>query len=227
MKNIFSYDSKFMQILMLVADYMILNALFILCSIPIITIGAAQAGLYSGMRVLLDKQDDSPCVRAYFKGFASGFGKITIVWTVLLAVMALLVYNLVAVLILDQAGTYAPVWMCIVALVICILYQSMLTLFHSKFDCTIRQLFKNVLYVILAHPLRSIAVAVLAWIPVAVYAFAFDYFIQGTILWVAGYYSVAFGINVKIMEKPFQRLTENFVSTYEAEHGEIVLDEEK
>ena len=67
----------------------------------------------------------------------------------------------------------------------------------------------------------------LAWIPVAVYAFAFDYFIQGTILWVAGYYSVAFGVNLKIMEKPFQRLTENFVSTYEAEHGEIVLDEEK
>ena len=227
MKNIFSYDSKFMQILLLLADYMILNLLFILCCIPIFTIGAAQAGLYSGMRVLLDKEDDSPCSRAFFKGFSSGFGKITIVWTVLLAVMALLVYNLVATLILDLAGSYAPVWMCVLALAICILYQSMLTLFHSQFDCTIRQLLKNVFYVVLAHPLRSIAVAVLAWIPVAVFAFAFDYFIQGSIIWAAGYYSVAFGVNVKIMEKPFQTLTENFVSAYEAEHGEIVLEEEK
>ena len=226
MKNLFSYDSKFMQIMLLLADYIILNVIFILCCIPIFTIGAAQAGLYSGMRVLLDREDDSSCVRAFFRGFASVFGKITIVWIVMLVIMALLGYNLVAVLILEAAGAFAPKWMCIVGLVILAIYQSMLTLFHSKFGCTIRQLLKNAFYIILAHPLRSIAVAALTWAPVLVFAFAFDIFIQATPAWIVCYYSIAFGLNVKLMNKPFQTVTENFVAAYEAEHGEIVLEEE-
>ena len=45
--NFFSYESKPMQILMLLGDLIILNLLFILCSLPVFTIGAAQAGLYT------------------------------------------------------------------------------------------------------------------------------------------------------------------------------------
>ena len=225
MKNIFSYDSKFMQIMLIIADYMILNFLYVLCCIPIVTIGAAQAGLFSGMRVLLDPEDDNPCIRAFFKGFASGFGTITIVWVGLLAIMALMGYNLVAVMILEHAGAFAPTWMCIVGLVICAIYESVLTLFHSKFGCTVRQLIKNVLFVICAHPIRSLAVAVLVWAPLLIFALAFDIFIQGLLAWAIAYYSIAFGFCVKLMKKPFQTLTENFVAAYEAEHGEILLEE--
>ena len=215
-----------MQIMLIMADYIILNIVYLLCCIPIVTIGAAQAGLFTGMRVLQDPEDDSSCLKAFFKGFATGFGTITIIWVVLFGVMALMAYNLVAVLILDAAGSFAPVWMCITGLVICAIYQSILTLFHSKFGCTIRQLLKNVLYVICAHPLRSIAVAAFVWAPLLVFAFIFDIFIQGLLVWIVGYYSIAFGFCVRLMKKPFQTLTENFVAAYEAEHGEIVLEEQ-
>lgn len=225
MKNIFSYDSKFMQIMLIMADYIILNVVYVLCCIPIVTIGAAQAGLYSGMRVLLDREDDTSCLRAFFRGFANGFGTITVVWIGLLAIMALMGYNLVAVMILEAAGSFAPKWMCIAGLVVCALYQPMLTLFHSKFGCTIPQLLKNVLYVIMAHPLRSITVAILVWGPLLIFLFAFNIFLQGIFAWVVAYYSIAFGLCVRIMNKPFQTLTENFVAAYEAEHGEIIVDE--
>ena len=96
MKNIFSYESKFMQTLLVAADYIILNAVFILCCLPVFTIGAAQAGLYTGIRVLRDKEDDSSCLKAFFRGFKSGFGKITLVWCLFAVVIAILGYNLVA-----------------------------------------------------------------------------------------------------------------------------------
>lgn len=215
MKNIFSYESKFMQTLLIVADYIILNVVFILCCLPVITIGAAQAGLYTGIRKLRDKEDDSSCLKAFFHGFANGFGKITVVWCFLSVCIALLGYNLIAVLIFNYAGFAAPVWICVAGMTICIIYQSMVTLFHANFGCTAFQLLKNVFFVALAHPLRSIAVAIIAWAPVAVFLLNTPLFLQGTIAWLAAYYSLAFTLNIIIMEKPFRIFTENFTAEKE------------
>lgn len=210
MKNLFSYDSKFTQTVITLSDYLILNVLFLLCCIPIFTIGAAQAGLYSGIAALNDKEDDTPCVRKFFQGFSDGFGTITILWSISLCIMALMVYNLTAVLILDAAGAYAPVWLCVAILAVFIVYQSVMVMFHSRFGCTPGQLLKNVLYVILAHPLRSVAVAVLTWFPMIICAIAFDVFVKDLLLILLCYYSIAFLLNLSIMKKPFQTLENNF-----------------
>ena len=80
MKNLFSYDNKVMQVLMTIGDLVILNILFLLCSIPIVTMGAAQAGLYTAVRVITDKEDDSSPAAGFFRGFKTGFFKITLIW---------------------------------------------------------------------------------------------------------------------------------------------------
>ena len=43
----FNYDSPIMQFLTRLTDLFILNFLFLICSIPIITIGASATALYS------------------------------------------------------------------------------------------------------------------------------------------------------------------------------------
>ena len=240
MKSIFSYDSKFMQILLVVADYLILNFLFILCCLPIFTIGAAQAGLYTGIKVLQDKEDDSSCAKAFFRGFASGFGTITVSWVATAVIMVVLGYNLAMVLFYQYAGLYAPevlasipmyigektplVFSCI-GVVMLMIFQSTLTIFHASFSCTVGQLFKNVFLMILAHPLRCLTVTLLTWLPVVLLVLYPPFFLQASIAWFAIYYSVAFRINFKTMQKPFLVITQNFVEAYEAEHGEIVLEE--
>ena len=45
-KSAFSYDSKLMTILNNLADLIFVNLLFIICCIPIVTIGAARAALH-------------------------------------------------------------------------------------------------------------------------------------------------------------------------------------
>ena len=45
MEILFSYDSKLMQTLTFVGDLIILNLLYLLCCVPVFTIGAAQAVL--------------------------------------------------------------------------------------------------------------------------------------------------------------------------------------
>lgn len=223
MKSIFSYDSKLTQTVMTVADYIILNVLFVICCIPIITIGAAQAGLYSGISALNNPDDDTSCIRKFFQGFRSGFGTITLLWTITLAIIGLLSYLLYVLLILKAAGAYAPVWVCAVALVVLIIYQSVMVIFHSRFGCTPWRLVKNTLFVIFAHPLRSIAVALLIWFPVLLCALAFNIFIQNLILLAICYYSIASQLSLSVMKKPFKTLEDNFYSSLE----EAVENEEE
>lgn len=210
MSNIFSYDSKFMQALITISDHILLNVLFVVCCVPVFTIGAAQAGLYSGIRVLHNQEDDSSCFRAFWKGLCSGFGKVTLVWVGTALAMGMSASCLLYLLTLEQADLYAPVFTCLIVLVICMVYQSALSLFHSRFGCTAVQLIKNVVYMIIAHPVRCGAVAVLTWVPAAIFVYAPGLFMKMTIVWAAAYYSMAFGINLKIMEKPFRILTESF-----------------
>lgn len=212
MKSIFSYESKFMQTLLIAADYIILNAVFILFCIPLFTIGAAQAGLYTAMKVLRDKEDDSSVLKAFFRGFRSGFGSITLVWCVFSVVIVLLGYNLIAAWLYGLQGMNAPLWMALAGVILCMIFQSLLTPFHASFGCTPFQLVRNVFFVFLAHPLRSIALAILTWGPVIVLAVSLSIFLQGTIAWVAGYYSIAYSLIVGIMAKPFRIFAENFAA---------------
>ena len=92
--GIFSYDSKLMRLLGGLADMMLLNVLYIVCSIPVFTMGAAQAGLYNGLRNLHDPESEGGYVKAFFRGFQDGFLRITLVWTALLILVLGLVYLL-------------------------------------------------------------------------------------------------------------------------------------
>ena len=225
MMKMLNPESKFSKVINRMADYIILGVLWLVCCLPIFTIGAAQAGLYTGLKVLRDKEDDSSTLKAFFRGFKSGFGRITLVWCILALCMVLLGYNLVAAFIYGLQGMNAPLWMAVLGVFFCMVFQSLLTPFHASFGCTAWQLIRNVFFLFLAHPIRSIALTILTWGPAIVLAINLPLFLQGTIAWVAGYYSIAFSLNLSFMAKPFQIFTENFVAAYEEKNGEITLED--
>ena len=210
MDSIFSYESKFVQMLTQLADLVFLNVLYVFCCIPLFTIGAAQAALHSGIQQMLNKEDDRSCFKAFFRGFRSGFGKITLLHTLLLIIIAVLIWATGIAAIIS--GNTLSTWLCVLAVCVAALYHSMLTFFHSYFDCTPYLLLKNVLLIILAHPLRSLVVAVLVWFPLGVLMLNAYLFLQGFPLWALLYYGVAFLFCHSIMKKPFNEIKERFLS---------------
>lgn len=213
MEHAFSYESKFMQLMLQLADLLILNLLFLLCCIPIVTIGAAQAGLYNGIRQMMNKDDDRSCIKAFFKGFANGFGKITLVHTCFMLIIAMLAYVLYLLLVLQKAGFQSsPVWMTILALGICILFSSMLAPFHASFGCTAWQLVRNMYYVVMAYFIRSLVVAILIWLPVGIALMDLYIFMRAFPIWTFLYYSVAFLFIYSLTKKPFGDLKEDFLA---------------
>ena len=75
MSNVFSYESAPMQMLLRLGDLILLNVCYLACCIPVFTIGAAQAGLYSACRVMQDKTNDGSVTAAFFKGFRTEIGR--------------------------------------------------------------------------------------------------------------------------------------------------------
>lgn len=209
MGNLFSYDSKPMQILMYIGDLIIMNFIYLVCCIPVFTIGAAQAGMYSAAKIMLDKEDDSSLTAAFFKGFTNGFWTVTGAWglmTLLVVFVAFTGYTAI------QYG--APAWLIGIALVICCLFQSLIPLFHSRFGCTVKQLIRNSWFLLFAHPIRSIGVLLVIWFPIGMFMVDTYTFMSITPIWGTLYFSTAMLFGFSFMKKPFKVLTENFNETH-------------
>lgn len=221
--NLFSYESKPMQILMQLGDLIILNLLYLLCCLPIFTIGAAQAGLYTGVKALQDPEDDTYCTTAFFKGFRSGFKQITVAWCLLFAlelVLAVVAYLCVFYSYTSHADL--PLWAAIIALALTALFQSLITVFHSRFNCTALQLIRNAWFLATAYPIRSLAVAALTWLPVILFAVSnITVFMSLTPIWMTIYFSGAFCFCHTFMKKPFQILIDHFNEQKEGSAEEV------
>ncbi len=199
--NFFSYESKPMQILTFLGDLIFLNFAYLFCCIPIFTMGAAQAGLYTALKVLTDPEDDSSAMAAFFRGFKSGFGKVTVAWGILSLLLVV-----VALTGLTAIGYGSPLWIIAVAVCVVALFQSLVPAYHSRFDCSILQLLRNTLFFVMGYPLQSIFAAALIWLPVIVFLLDAVLFMELTPIWGTLYFSTACLFAYTFLKKPFKTL---------------------
>ncbi len=70
-------------------DLILLNILWLLCSVPFITIGASTTALYSVM-LKIAANEEGYIIRGFWTAFKKNFKQSTLVWLILLAVGAVL-----------------------------------------------------------------------------------------------------------------------------------------
>ena len=87
--RLFSYDSKFSLIMLKLCYGCYLNLLWLVCSLPVFTAGAATAALYD-VTLRLAREEDPPVTTRFFKAFRENFRQATILWLILLGIGALL-----------------------------------------------------------------------------------------------------------------------------------------
>lgn len=87
--NFLKPDSPVMNLLGTIADLIVLHILFVICCIPIVTIGAAySAKYYVAMKLI--RGEGSGVFKPFFKAFIRNFKQSTIVWAIFLVAYALL-----------------------------------------------------------------------------------------------------------------------------------------
>ena len=80
--RLFNPDSPLMQFLTRLADLVILNILWILFSLPIVTLGASTTALYRSVLTLIDGGGSST-VLLFWNAFRSNFKQSTLLFLVL------------------------------------------------------------------------------------------------------------------------------------------------
>ncbi|WP_455542360.1 YesL family protein [Intestinibacter sp.] len=85
MGKIFDYNNSFFSGISKISDTIVLNFIFVICSIPIVTIGASVTALYS-VSMKITRDEDVYVVREFFKQFKENFKKSTIIWLILLLI---------------------------------------------------------------------------------------------------------------------------------------------
>lgn len=89
----FNYDNPVWRFIGKFFDIMILNILWIVCSIPLFTIGASTTAVYYVMLKLV-RDEEGPTVRSFFKSFKENFKQATVIWLILLAAGAVIAFDL-------------------------------------------------------------------------------------------------------------------------------------
>lgn len=115
----FSYESKFSQAMLKLCGACYLNLLWILCSLPIFTMGASTTALYY-VTLKIVQGDENNITAMFFRAFRENFRQATTLWLIMLGIGLLLAGDgyILYHLHHSTAGVPAVLWTLMLALII-------------------------------------------------------------------------------------------------------------
>jgi uncharacterized membrane protein YesL len=115
----FSYESKFSQAMLKLCGACYLNLLWILCSLPIFTMGASTTALYY-VTLKIVQGDDNNITAMFFRAFRENFRQATTLWLIMLGIGLLLAGDGYILYHLHHStvGVPAVLWTLMLALII-------------------------------------------------------------------------------------------------------------
>lgn len=199
--KLFAPDSKFMRAMSLLGDLLVLNLVFLVCCLPVVTVGPAIAALdTAAFRIVRDTEGRS--VRVFFQAFRQNLRRGIGLWLVLLLAGAavaldiwlfaaftgplrflLVPFGILLALVLFTAGYAFPLL--------------------SQFDNTVKGTLKNALFLSVGYLPRTIAITVLNVFPFALLLWDMLMFLKCGFIWIFLYFAAAACLNAKLLEKVF------------------------
>ena len=113
-RNIFGFDGSFINICDKIFDVMALGFLWILCSIPIVTIGASTSALYYAM-VKCVKNGNGYIAREFFRSFRMNLVPGCFIWILVVAASLAMQLN-VGILMKETKGYVGLFFICVYTL---------------------------------------------------------------------------------------------------------------
>lgn len=170
MGKFFDMDSPFMRFLNRVADLMILNLLMIVCCIPVITIGAAFTGMHYVL-IKMVRGEEGYLLKGFFKSFTRNFRQATILWFIMLIVIAVYIGDFV---IFSYSELKFPTPLVIAVLAIAV-FMLMVAVYIfpllARFDNTVKNTIKNAFFIAVLNLPKTLVMVIVGIIPVAILYF--------------------------------------------------------
>jgi len=157
MRGFFSLDGAFNKYGSYIADTLILSVIWIIFSIPIITIGASTTAMfYVSTRRIADRE--GYITSDFWSSFKSNFGKATKLWLIILGLVLLLVFNIQNLQGLEMTGVSGGIvvygqyaLLLLIALISVFIFP-----ITARFHMSMMQIIKSSFYMSLRHFLTSL-----------------------------------------------------------------------
>ena len=156
-----------------VADLVILNILALICSIPIVTIGASWTAMYF-VTIRIVRKEEGYVIRDFFRSFKENFKQATIIWLLVIAVAAVFIGD---ILIYRMMPDQIP--QIIMIIVVALAYLVLGTVVYvfpvlSRFHNTIKNTIKNAFLLSVVNIPFTLIFIVLMILPVVLAIFVIE-----------------------------------------------------
>lgn len=158
MSRILAPDSGFMLFLSKLFDILIISLFFLVCCIPIVTIGPAFCALYASTRKVIVKREGY-VAKEFFHSFRINLAQGIIAWLIQFLIMLLMGINVfyVATSWKNMAGVIAAGVYFAVLCIILILSGYLFPIL-SRFECKGKKLISSAAMMAVAHPAASVMI---------------------------------------------------------------------
>lgn len=185
MRNLFNLDNPFVQFLARVGDLIIVNVLFLLCCLPVVTAGASIAAMHKVTQAMaLD--EDNGIVKTFFRGFRENFKQATALWLMMLFFAAAMGcnYMLISGFV---AGTPATVLKgaLVVAIGLVLVMAAYMFPLMVRYTNTLRELATNALILAVVKLPRTVGLFLLSCMPLLILALSLETFLNTMVFWLA------------------------------------------
>lgn len=173
MNKLFDLDSPFMRALSRMGDLMILNILVLFLCFPVITAGAAFTGMHFVLLKIV-RGEEGYLVRGFFKSFKQNFKQATILWLIMLFIIALIAADFIIL----NAGMELPVvYRMLILAVALILLMIAVYVFPvlARFDNTIKNTLRNAFLIAFLNLPKTILMVLLFFLPLVISYFLTSY----------------------------------------------------
>ncbi len=162
MGKFFNYDSPIMQTINKAVDCFFLSMMWLVFSIPLVTIGASTTALYYTVNKVI-RHDRSSIWKEFWGSFKQNFKQSTILWLILCVLYYVLITNCIIMyrVYLAEQGSIAVLILYVLSLVILMLWTSYLFPYIARFTNTTKNIMKISGFLFVRHFLTSVLLVVL------------------------------------------------------------------
>lgn len=214
--KLFSLDSPVMKALSFIGDLIILNVLFLVCCIPLVTIGASATALYT-ISMRMAAKDDRGILKPFFRAFKENFKKATVIWLTFLLIGAVLALGITMIYLNQSAFSNLIKVLYGVVILVYLVGLSWVFPLQAKFENSVKNTIKNAFIIGISRIGNSIVIAILLLIPVLMAVFFTKIFILTGFVWILCGFSVIAVLQSLVINTVFSRYT---VSSLEHENRE-------
>lgn len=159
MNKLFGMDSPLMAALMRIGDLLCLSVLWLVFSLPIVTIGASSAALYAAVHHCL-RRGGAGVWKSFWNAFRENFKRSTLAWLIELAVLALFALDTAVFRSIRMSGDSMGklYWAALFLEAVGMTWTAFVAAYAARFNGSVGEILRFGLLLMRLHPLRALGV---------------------------------------------------------------------